>query len=70
MTSCDSDKELENLDRNFIFDENLIICENSFFERNAKNKPVRTHVAVKITIPLKSKNQIPKKDIINIPTAL
>ena len=35
-----------------------------------KKIPTRIHVAISITIPLKSKYKIPKMDIIIIPTAL
>ena len=41
----------------------LLICKKSFFERITIKIPVRIHVVIKITMPLKSKNQIPKKEI-------
>jgi hypothetical protein len=48
----------------------LISDEKSDFERKAMKIPIRTQDAIRITIPLKSKYNIPRLDIIIMPIAL
>ena len=60
----------ENRDRNLILDIFLITLKKNFLDLSTRKMEIRIHVVIKITIPLKSKNHIPKIEIIIIPTAL
>ena len=70
ITSYESVNELLNFDKNLILDDFSINLKKSFFERKAIKIAVIIHAVISITIPLKLKYQIPKIEIIIIPTAL